>query len=162
MLALAAVVGAFLLPDAWRALQAQVRGADELSLNFGWASLLEHLANLWLIALLAASRRPGAKPCAAHSKALARTTLQCGDVVDAAIFCNWARCVWVTRNAGAVTGISKDHRTISQREHYWGEAPLVLANQEGDQVDRSEPNTDKSDKSVTMPRIEHSHSRAAP
>jgi hypothetical protein len=62
MLALAAVVGAFLLPDAWRALQAQVRGADELSLNFGWASLLEHLANLWLIALLAASRRPGAKP----------------------------------------------------------------------------------------------------
>jgi hypothetical protein len=38
----------------------------------------------------------------------------------------------------------------------------VLANQEGDQVDRSEPNTDKSDKSVTMPRIEHSHSRAAP
>ena len=60
MLALAAVVGAFLLPDAWRALQAQVQGADELSLNFGWASLLEHLANLWLIALLAASRRPGA------------------------------------------------------------------------------------------------------
>jgi hypothetical protein len=60
ILALAAVLGAFLLPAAWRPSQAQVRGADELSLNFGWASLLEHLANLWLIALLAASRRPGA------------------------------------------------------------------------------------------------------
>jgi hypothetical protein len=38
--------------------------------------------------------------------------------VDAAIFCNWARCVWVTGNAGAViTGIVKDYRTISQTQH---------------------------------------------
>ena len=39
--------------------QAQVAGADELALNYGWASTVEHLVNLWLIALLAASRRPG-------------------------------------------------------------------------------------------------------
>ena len=59
-----------------------------------------------------------AKPCAAHSNALACTTFWCGNVVDAAIFCNWARCVWVTGNAGAViTGIPKCYRTISQTEH---------------------------------------------
>jgi len=38
--------------------------------------------------------------------------------VDDAIFSNWARCVWVTGNAGAViTGITKCYRTISQTEH---------------------------------------------
>jgi hypothetical protein len=31
------------------ALQAQVRGADELALNYGCASTVEHLRNLWLI-----------------------------------------------------------------------------------------------------------------
>jgi hypothetical protein len=59
-----------------------------------------------------------AKPWAAHNKAFAWTTLRCGNVVDAAIFCNWARCVWVTGNAGAViTGTTKVYRTISQTEH---------------------------------------------
>ena len=59
-----------------------------------------------------------AKPWAAHNKAFACTTVRCGNVVDAAIFCNWARCVWVTDNAGAViTGMVKDYRTISQTEH---------------------------------------------
>ena len=59
-----------------------------------------------------------AKPCAAHSNALACTTFRCGNVVDAAIFCSWARCVWVTGNAGAlITDIPKCYRTISQTEH---------------------------------------------
>jgi len=40
-------------------LQAQVRGADDLALSYGWASIVEHLCNLWLIALLAAFRQPG-------------------------------------------------------------------------------------------------------
>ena len=48
-----------LFPSLWRALQAQVAGADELALTYGWASTVEHLVNLWLMALLAASRRPG-------------------------------------------------------------------------------------------------------
>lgn len=59
LLALAVVAGAFLVPDIWQALQAQVQGADELALNHGWASIVEHLCNLWLIALLAAIRQPG-------------------------------------------------------------------------------------------------------
>ncbi len=59
LFALAVLAGAFLLPDAWLALQAQVRGADDLALNYGWASIVEHLCNLWLIALLAAFRQPG-------------------------------------------------------------------------------------------------------
>ena len=47
-----------------------------------------------------------AKPCAAHSNALACTTLRCGNVVDAASFYNSARCVWVTGNAGElITGM---------------------------------------------------------
>ena len=59
LLVLAVVGGAVLLPDAWLALQAQVRGADELAQNYAWASAVEHLCNLWLITLLAAFRRPG-------------------------------------------------------------------------------------------------------
>ena len=58
-LALAVAVGVVLFPSLWRALQAQVAGADELALTYGWASTVEHLVNLWLMALLAASRRPG-------------------------------------------------------------------------------------------------------
>jgi hypothetical protein len=59
LLALAVAAGVVLVPSMWQALQAQVAGADELALNYGWASTVEHLVNLWLIALLAASRRPG-------------------------------------------------------------------------------------------------------
>jgi hypothetical protein len=59
VLALAAAVGVFFLPQVWQAFQAQVRGTDELALNYGWASIVEHLCNLWLIALLAAFRQPG-------------------------------------------------------------------------------------------------------
>jgi len=59
LLALAVAAGVVLFPSMWRALQAQVAGADELALNYGWASTVEHLVNLWLMALLAASRRPG-------------------------------------------------------------------------------------------------------
>jgi len=59
VLGLAAVVDAFFLPQVWQAFQAQVRGADELALNYAWASIVEHLCNLWLIALLAAYRQPG-------------------------------------------------------------------------------------------------------
>jgi hypothetical protein len=33
--------------------------ADELALNYGWVSTVEHLMNLWLIALFAAFRQPG-------------------------------------------------------------------------------------------------------
>jgi hypothetical protein len=58
VLFLALVLSAFLIPDAWRALQAQLRGADELR-NYDWPSNVEHLINLCLVALLAASRRPG-------------------------------------------------------------------------------------------------------
>jgi len=55
-----------------------------------------------------------ARPCAAHSKALAWTTVRCGDVAEAAIVCSWARCVWVTGNAGAViTDITQCFRTVS-------------------------------------------------
>lgn len=43
----------------WRAFQAQVQGVDEQALNYGWASTVEHLCNLWLIALFAASRQHG-------------------------------------------------------------------------------------------------------
>jgi hypothetical protein len=59
VLTLAVVVGAFFVPDVWRAWQAQVRGVDELALNNGWASTVEHLCNLWLMALLAAARQRG-------------------------------------------------------------------------------------------------------
>lgn len=59
VLTLAVVVGAFFVPDVWRAWQAQVRGGDELALNNGWASTVEHLCNLWLMALLAAARQRG-------------------------------------------------------------------------------------------------------
>ena len=59
LIALAAVVGALFLPQAWQAFRAQVQGTDELALNYGWASIVEHLCNLWLIALLAAFRQPG-------------------------------------------------------------------------------------------------------
>ncbi len=59
LLALAAVVGALFIPQAWQALQAQLQGADELALNYGWASIVEHLCNLWLIALFASFRQPG-------------------------------------------------------------------------------------------------------
>jgi len=60
LLALALVTGAFFVPEVWLALESQVRGADDLALNYGWASIVEHLCNLWLIALLAAFRQPGA------------------------------------------------------------------------------------------------------
>ena len=59
LLALAAALGAFFLPQVWQAFQAQVQSTDELALNYSWASILEHLCNLWLIALLAAFRQPG-------------------------------------------------------------------------------------------------------
>ena len=59
LLALAVVVGAFFIPLVWRAFQAQVKGADELALNFAWASIVEHLCNLWLIAFFATSQQPG-------------------------------------------------------------------------------------------------------
>ena len=59
LLALALVTGAFFVPEVWLALESQVRGADDLALNYGWASIVEHLCNLWLIALLAAFRQPG-------------------------------------------------------------------------------------------------------
>ena len=59
LLALALVVGAFFVPAVWQALQAQIRGADDLARNYGWASIVEHLCNLWLIALFAAFRQPG-------------------------------------------------------------------------------------------------------
>jgi hypothetical protein len=58
--AMAIVVGVALAPSAWQAWHAQVMGADELAQNHGWASIVEHLCNLWLMALLAASRKPGA------------------------------------------------------------------------------------------------------
>jgi hypothetical protein len=58
LLVLALVITVLLVPDAWRALQAQLRGADELK-NYDWPSNVEHLVNLCLIAFLAASRRPG-------------------------------------------------------------------------------------------------------
>lgn len=59
LLVAALAIGAFLLPSIWQALSAQVRGADELALSNGWASTVEHLCNLWLMALLAAFRQPG-------------------------------------------------------------------------------------------------------
>ena len=59
LLVLALVTGALFVPEVWLALQAQVRSADELALNYGWASIVEHTCNLWLIALLAAFRQPG-------------------------------------------------------------------------------------------------------
>jgi len=59
LLALAAALEAFFLPQVWQAFQAQVQSTDELALNYGWASTVEHLCNLWLIALLAAFRQPG-------------------------------------------------------------------------------------------------------
>jgi hypothetical protein len=59
LLALGVLVAVFLLPDAARALAAQVRGADELAANADWASNGEHLINLTLAALLAGMRRPG-------------------------------------------------------------------------------------------------------
>jgi hypothetical protein len=59
LLALAIVAGVLFVPSVSQALQAQVAGADELALNYGWASNVEHLCNLWLIALLAAFRQPG-------------------------------------------------------------------------------------------------------
>jgi hypothetical protein len=59
LLALVVVVGVFFIPQAWQALKAQVKGADELARNYAWASIVEHLCNLWLIAFFAVSRRPG-------------------------------------------------------------------------------------------------------
>jgi len=49
------VFGAFFIPQAWQALKAQIKGADELALNYAWASIVEHLCSLWLIALFTAS-----------------------------------------------------------------------------------------------------------
>ena len=59
LLGLALVVGAFFIPQVWRAFQAQIQGTDAVALSFGWASTVEHLGNLWLIALFAAFRQPG-------------------------------------------------------------------------------------------------------
>jgi hypothetical protein len=59
LVALAVAAGVVLFPSIWQALQAQVAGADELAANYGWASTVEHLVNLWLITLLAAFRQPG-------------------------------------------------------------------------------------------------------
>ena len=59
LLVLAVAVGIFFLPQVLRAFGAQVQGSDEVALHYGWASSVEHLCNLWLIALLAAFRRPG-------------------------------------------------------------------------------------------------------
>jgi peptidoglycan/LPS O-acetylase OafA/YrhL len=56
---LAVVAGAFFVPQVWRAFQAQVQGTDAVALTYGWASTVEHLCNLWLIALFAAFRQPG-------------------------------------------------------------------------------------------------------
>jgi hypothetical protein len=61
LLSIGVLVAAFLLPQAGRALAAQVRGADELAANADWASNAEHLINLSLAALLAGMRRPGAR-----------------------------------------------------------------------------------------------------
>lgn len=52
-------MGAFFVPDVCRAWPAQVPGADELALSYGWAGTVEHLCNLWLMALLAAARQRG-------------------------------------------------------------------------------------------------------
>jgi hypothetical protein len=59
LLILALALGAAQLPEVWRAFQAQSKGADALARSFGWASLVEHECNFWLIALFAACRRPG-------------------------------------------------------------------------------------------------------
>src|ERR1035437_1795832 len=73
-----------------------------------------------------------AKPWAAHNKAFACTTVRCGNVVDAAIFCNWARCVWVTDTAGAlITAMVQRLRHQFQnraREHRKYELPTGLLN----------------------------------
>ena len=57
--ALAVVVGASFVPEVWHAWQQQIQGADELARNYGWASVVDHLCNLRLMALLAAAWRPG-------------------------------------------------------------------------------------------------------
>jgi hypothetical protein len=57
--AIAIVVGVAFVPSVWQARQAQVAGADALALSYGWASTVEHLGNLWLIAMLAAARKQG-------------------------------------------------------------------------------------------------------
>ena len=61
LLVLAAAIAAYFIPQVLSALQAQIRDADDLSRSYAWASIAEHLANLWLIAFFAAFRRPGAK-----------------------------------------------------------------------------------------------------
>ena len=50
---------AVFVPEGWHAWQQQIQGADELARNCGWASVVDHLCNLRLMALLAAAWRPG-------------------------------------------------------------------------------------------------------
>ncbi len=57
--AMAIVVGVAFAPGVWQAWQAQVAAADPVALSYGWASIVEHLCNLWLIAVLAATRKGG-------------------------------------------------------------------------------------------------------
>jgi hypothetical protein len=70
LLSLGVLVAAFLLPQAGRALAAQVAGADELAANADWAADGEHLINLTLAALLAGMRRPGARALAVMTGAV--------------------------------------------------------------------------------------------
>jgi hypothetical protein len=61
LLGLAAATAAFFIPRVWWALSAQLRGTDELALNYGWASLAEHLCNLWLIVFFSSFRHSGSR-----------------------------------------------------------------------------------------------------
>src|SRR5205085_12660743 len=61
LLVLGSVAAALLLSDAGRSLAAQIRGVDELAVNYDWASNAEHLTNIALAAVLAGMRRPGAQ-----------------------------------------------------------------------------------------------------
>jgi len=95
---LAVVVGASFVPEVWHAWQQQIQGADELARNCGWASVVDHLCNLRLMALLAAAWRPG-------SSLLAR-------LVGAFSASAWARSPWpATRRAGVLSvAPSASHR----------------------------------------------------
>jgi hypothetical protein len=59
LLGLAAATAAFFIPQVWWAIGAQLRGTDDLAINYGWASVAEHSCNLWLIVFFSAFRHSG-------------------------------------------------------------------------------------------------------
>lgn len=59
LFALAVIIGALFLPQGWQAFGAQLAGKDAMALDYGWATIIEHLGILWLLALFASFRRPG-------------------------------------------------------------------------------------------------------